>query len=146
MLIKTKHPQHGNIKLNLPIVGEVDIKDGIVDVPKEVHDMMIGDGKNEWSSAEAEAQKNEQEVESTDEFEVQINSLSFEEVKTLASEANIPNWEKFAKKEKALRSYVIKKLREAQTAVELEEIQKQLDEDSKEDTGSPLDQEDQENV
>jgi len=137
MLLKTKHKPHANVKMNLPIVGEVQIKDGIVDVSKEVHDLLIGDGKNEWTTGEptVDTQLN------VDEIQKMVDSLTFEEVFALAKEAKIKNYQVFAKNEKALRTFVIKKLRESQENAINEELLKQLEIDGAEDTGNPLDQE-----
>lgn len=151
MLLKNKHAKHANIKLNLPIVGEVQMTDGIVDVPKNVHDLLIGDGLNEWATGE-EVETEPSGFKSTDgkdQFEEMVNALTFEEVIDLAKEAQIKNYQIFSKNEKAMRTYVIKKLREIEEDSELEaeaiEALRLSDESNKDDdsdkTGSPLDEE-----
>lgn len=132
MLLRTKLAKHANVKMNLPIVGEVQLVNGIVDVPEHVHKLMIGDGLNEWTSGEQSAvedtknslKKDDQIDHTPDQFEEMVGSLSFEEVVDLAKEAKIKSYQLFAKNEQALRTYVIKKLREAEEDRQIEELEK----------------------
>lgn len=137
MLLKNKNAKHSNLKMNLPIVGEIQLKDGLVEVEKEIHDLMIGDGLNDWVTGEPTVET----VLSQDEIETMVSSLSFAEVVSLAEEAKIKNYQLFTKNEKAMRTFVIKKLREAQEDAIIQERLKQLEIDGSDKTGSPLDEE-----
>lgn len=139
MLLKNKHEGNANMKVNLPVVGEVKLENGVVDVPKEVHDMLIGDGLNEWTSGEESVEEGTDST-TSDEYEEMVNGLTFEEVQTLAKDAKMKGYQMF-KKESTLKAYVIKKLRDAdaeeKSKIVVDEDAEDINDDDSENTGSP---------
>ncbi len=124
MKIRNTDRRVANAKLNLPHVGEVQLKDGIVDVPDHVHKLLVNHG-SDWEDGEEAKDKGKNATKGgkstnkgdsaggKDDIKAMLDELTFDEVKALAEESKIPKWSMFANKEAALRTYVLNKLKAA---------------------------------
>ncbi len=124
MKIRNTDKRVANAKLNLPIVGEVQLKDGIVDVPADVHKLLVTNGAD-WEDGEVSKDKTKDATkggkstnkdnsgDTEDSVKEMLDALTFDEVKELAEKSKIPKWNMFANKEAALRTYVLNRLKAA---------------------------------
>ena len=107
------------MKLIVPIDGIIEIDaNGISSVSEKAAEMLVN-GTNDWEYADSK--ENEKDVKdnpekSEDELIFEgIKSMKLDEMLNMAREANYPEeeWSRFAKKEKLMSAYLIKKYNEA---------------------------------
>jgi hypothetical protein len=122
MQIKTNLDAFKNVKLQLPVVGETEVIDGIIDVPDEVAELLlIGDN---WSKIELVANEAENtqlltelgEVKSEDGdvgIEDDLAKLNLDEMIKLATDAKLKGFQLFLKDESRMRAFLRKKLKAA---------------------------------
>ena len=128
MKIQTRG-QHKNGTISLPIVGEVEIIDGIVEVSEEVGNIMLERGGDNWDLVDSKTGKAvmtkpkekvgkkktvKEEDENKDEdadIEEQLAQIPDEELAAFAEEAGIKNWQKLKDKPETLRKYIINTLK-----------------------------------
>lgn len=109
MLIKSKHPNFQNSTLNLPIVGETEVVNGLIDVPKEVADLLLGN-PSDWEKAEAEVEADE-ELEEVEETEGDgLDKLSLEEMIEFAKTNGLKGYQLFSKDKEKMIAFLRKKL------------------------------------
>lgn len=116
MKIKSKNPIVRSMKLSIPIDGTIDIDaNGITDVSDKAAEALVK-GTTEWEYLDNIPENKITEEKSEDEQIVAgIKKMSIDEMVSMANEAGYPEveWKKFAKKEKLMAAYLIKKYNEA---------------------------------
>jgi hypothetical protein len=125
MKIKAINSNVKSMKLNVPIDGLIDIDaNGIAVVSDKAAEVLVK-GTNDWKYAEevnptTEASQGESNSENVtdDDIIAGIKKMKLADMITTANEAGYPaeEWERFAKKEKLMAAYLIKKYNEAKLA------------------------------
>lgn len=111
MKIKAKNSKVFGIKLNVPVDGLIEIAaNGVAEVSDKAAKMLV-DGTNDWEYVSGEDSGND----NTDEVLNGIKKMPLAQMIEVAKEAGYPESEymKFAKKEKLMAAYLIKKYNEA---------------------------------
>lgn len=119
MKIKSKSSSVKGMKLNVPFDGTIDIDtNGIADVSDKAAAALVN-GTSEWeyvdkTTSEKEADSNEEKTED-EKIVAGIKKMKLEDMIAMANEAGYPEteWKRFAKKEKLMSAYLIKKYNEA---------------------------------
>ena len=111
MKIKAKNSKVFGIKLNVPVDGLIEIDaNGIAEVSGKAAKMLVN-GTNDWEySKDSEGDGNE-----GDEVLAGLKKMTLPQMIEMAKEAGYPEseYQKFAKKEKLMLAYLIKKYNEA---------------------------------
>lgn len=119
MKIKSKSSSVKGMKLNVPFDGTIDIDaNGIADVSDKAAAALVN-GTSEWeyvdkTTSGKEADSNEEKTED-EKIVAGIKKMKLEDMIAMANEAGYPEteWKRFAKKEKLMSAYLIKKYNEA---------------------------------
>ena len=112
MKIKAKNSKVFGIKLNVPVDGLIEIDaNGVAEVSEKAAQMLVN-GTNDWEYF------NDSEGDDGNEVDEVINGLkkmTLSQMIDMANEAGYPEseYQKFAKKEKLMLAYLIKKYNEA---------------------------------
>lgn len=112
MKIKAKNSKVFGIKLNVPVDGLIEIDaNGVAEVSEKAAKMLVN-GTNDWEYF------NDSEGDDGNEVDEVINGLkkmTLAQMINMAKEAGYPEseYQKFAKKEKLMLAYLIKKYNEA---------------------------------
>lgn len=130
--IKAKNSHIKSMKLNVPYDGAIDIDaNGIAFVSEKAAKALVN-GTNDWEYVKKENpidedEKSNNKSEKSEEEQVvsEIKQMQLEGMIQMAKEMNYPEkeWSRFAKKEKLMAAYLIKKYNEAKLAEEDENVE-----------------------
>ena len=112
MKIKAKNSKVFGIKLNVPVDGLIEIDaNGVAEVSEKAAQMLVN-GTNDWEYFNDNEGGNDNEV---DEVINGLKKMTLAQMIDMAKEAGYPEseYQKFAKKEKLMLAYLIKKYNEA---------------------------------
>ena len=120
--IKAKNSHVKSMKLNVPYDGIIEIDaNGIAFVSEKAAKALVN-GTNDWENPINEDEKSDSKSEKSEEAQVvsAIKPMQLEGMIQMAKEMNYPEkeWSRFAKKEKLMAAYLIKKYNEAKLAEE----------------------------
>lgn len=112
MKIKAKNSKVFGIKLNVPVDGLIEIDaNGVAEVSEKAAKMLVN-GTNDWEYSNDSEGGDGNEV---DEVINGLKKMTLSQMIDMANEAGYPEseYQKFAKKEKLMLAYLIKKYNEA---------------------------------
>lgn len=131
MKIKAKNPNVSSMKLIVPVDGLVTVDgEGVVEVSEKCAEVLVK-GTNDWNYLEGAAEvegktendeaedevDDEEEVSEREKFEAHLDTLTFEQLKDLAKEGQMPEEEyKKLNSKKLMKAYLLKKFDESAEA------------------------------
>lgn len=110
--MKIQHTQK-NAKMNIPFDGEIETdENGIVEVSEAAAKELCHEGSL-WTNLDTKIEEiNEEDEENLDnELSVDLEILDLPAMIEVAKQAELDGWEKFQKNEKAMRTYLSKRLK-----------------------------------
>jgi len=117
MQLKSLNTNHQNGTLNMPIDGEVEIVNGLVEVSDELGHLLLGN-PTDWAATVEEVEELDEEDDTAEKTEDGLDELDLPELIDMAKTAKLKGYNLFAKDAPKMRAFLRKKMKDAAKAAD----------------------------